>query len=121
MDFSDALIDKLAKKKLSQAELCRMTGIPSSLMSAYITGKKSPALSNAISIANAFNITLDELVGRNDDIGTKDPTNTMLDDELEILSLYQSLDFEDKAILRGEARGMLRNNKYNKKPEKLSC
>ena len=41
-----------------------MTGIPSSLMSAYVSGKKSPAIQNAIAIAEALNVSLDELVGR---------------------------------------------------------
>ena len=44
--------------------MCRMTGIQTSLMSEYINGRKSPTIGNAILIADALNISLDDLVGR---------------------------------------------------------
>lgn len=49
---------------MKQADLCRMTGIQTSLMSEYISGRKSPTIRNAILIADAFDISLDTLVGR---------------------------------------------------------
>ncbi|MCU5977937.1 helix-turn-helix domain-containing protein [Clostridioides difficile] len=64
MDFSTNLRNILEKKQLKQADLCRMTGIQTSLMSDYIKGKKSPAISNAILIADALNMSLDILVGK---------------------------------------------------------
>ena len=39
-------------------------GIQTSLMSEYINGRKSPTIGNAILIADALNISLDDLVGR---------------------------------------------------------
>ena len=64
MDFN-AIIKMLMKARgLKQADLCRMTQIPSSLMSEYVSGKKSPALNNALSIADALGVSLDELTGR---------------------------------------------------------
>ena len=65
MDFSIVIKKILDERQLKQTDLCRLTGIPSSLMSAYVTGKKSPAILNAIAIADALHISLDELVGRN--------------------------------------------------------
>lgn len=64
MEFSQIIKKILEERKLKQTDLCRMTGIPSSLMSAYVSGKKSPAIQNAIAIAEALNVSLDELVGR---------------------------------------------------------
>ncbi|MCC0670797.1 helix-turn-helix transcriptional regulator [Clostridioides sp. ES-S-0145-01] len=64
MDFSTNLRNILEKKQLRQADLCRITGIQTSLMSDYIKGKKSPAISNAILIADALNMSLDILVGK---------------------------------------------------------
>ena len=64
MDFK-AIIKVLMKARgLKQADLCRMTKIPSSLMSDYVGGKKSPALNNALAIADALGVSLDELTGR---------------------------------------------------------
>ena len=44
------LKELMKNKRLSQADLCRGTDIPTSLMSNYLNGKKSPALSNALAI-----------------------------------------------------------------------
>lgn len=64
MGFNENLKLLLIEKKMKQADLCHKTGIASSLMSEYISGRKSPAIGNAILIADAFDISLDALVGR---------------------------------------------------------
>ena len=61
MAFSDILRSLLESRGLKQADLCRMTGIDTGLMSTYMSGKKAPSLSNAILIASALNISLDEM------------------------------------------------------------
>ena len=64
MEFRNKINEILEKKNIKQADLCRMTDISTALMSKYSTGKVSPTLENAIKIADALNITLDELAGR---------------------------------------------------------
>ena len=64
MGFNENLKLLLLEKNMKQADLCRMTGIQTSLMSEYINGRKSPTIGNAILIADALNISLDHLVGR---------------------------------------------------------
>lgn len=64
MGFKDNLKLLLKDRNLKQADLCRMTGIQTSLMSDYLGGKKSPTIGNAILIADALNISLDILVGK---------------------------------------------------------
>ena len=64
MGFNENLKLLLLEKNMKQADLCRMTGIQTSLMSEYINGRKSPTIGNAILIADALNISLDDLVGR---------------------------------------------------------
>ena len=63
MKFKNSLAEILAEQNLKQADLCRMTGISTALMSNYMTGKASPSLDNALMIAKALGITLDYLVG----------------------------------------------------------
>ena len=65
MGFNDNLKQLLKDRQMKQADLCRMTGIQTSLMSDYLGGKKSPTIGNAILIADALNISLDTLVGKN--------------------------------------------------------
>ena len=62
MGFNENLKLLLLEKSMKQADLCRMTGIQTSLMSEYINGRKSPTIGNAILIADALNISLDDLV-----------------------------------------------------------
>ena len=64
MDFGQILKELLSDRGLTQADLCRITGIQTSLMSEYANGRKSPALSNAFLISRALNVTLDILVGK---------------------------------------------------------
>lgn len=64
MGFSDNLKLIIKNRNLKQAELCRMTGIQTSLMSDYLGGKKSPTIGNAVIIADALSISLDTLVGK---------------------------------------------------------
>lgn len=67
MKFNDSLARILAEQNLRQADLCRMTGISTALMSKYMTDKASPSLDNALTIAKALGITLDDLVGHKRD------------------------------------------------------
>ena len=64
MEFKDKLQALLDDRDIKSADLCRDTGIPSSLMSNYLNGKKSPGMDNSMKIAEYFHITLDELAGR---------------------------------------------------------
>lgn len=88
MDFQIRINEWLEVRGLKQAELCRMTGIPTSLMSNYAKGKTSPALDNATAIANALGITLDELVGRGG--------HALTERERELISMYRELDEADQ-------------------------
>ena len=62
MGFNENLKLLLLEKSMKQADLCRMTGIQTSLMSEYINGRKSPTIGNAILIADALNISLDAAI-----------------------------------------------------------
>ena len=57
MGFNENLKLLLLEKNMKQADLCRM-------MSEYINGRKSPTIGNAILIADALNISLDNLAGK---------------------------------------------------------
>lgn len=63
MDVKTKLSELLEEKGMKQADLSRITGIPTSLISNYLKGVKSPSLSNAVTLASALNVTVDELAG----------------------------------------------------------
>lgn len=97
MQFQTRITELLNERGLKQADLHRLTGIPRSLLSNYATGKASPALDNAILIAGALHVTLDELVGRKNETLSACETK----EEEEILVKFRCLDNRGKrAVLR---------------------
>ena len=62
--FSGNLRKVMKYKKMRQSELCRLTGIPTSHMSKYCTGKNEPSMYRALAIAKALGISLRYLAGR---------------------------------------------------------
>lgn len=95
MNFNENLMQLLINRNLKQADLCRMTGIQTSLMSDYLRGKKSPTIGNAILIADAFNISLDTLVGKNINSDSKKDLNSK-----RLVELYEvAKELSDNEIL----------------------
>lgn len=72
MTISETLSKLLDERDLKQADLSRMTGIPTSLISNYIKGTKSPSLSNAVALSKAFGVSIDTLAGLTDDAIVKE-------------------------------------------------
>lgn len=116
-DFVESFKQLLKDTNQKQADICKITGIPSSLMSEYINGKKSPAILNAIAIADAFNVSLDRLVGRNLPVSVlscQESINTLenrynihlSDSELEIIKKYRCLSQEGKIAVQGTISGL---------------
>lgn len=93
INFAARLKFLMNKYGLMQADLCRRTGIERSLMSNYYKGKARPTLDNAIALAKAFGITLDELVGF-------EPKTPLSEREEELLDMFRELsDDEQREIL----------------------
>lgn len=104
MLFKTRLGEILAEQKLKQADLCRMTGISTALMSKYMTGKASPSLDNAQSIAAALGITLDYLVGREQAAPPLSQVKT------DLLADYDSLDMEGQNLIQAMLSSLKRTH-----------
>ncbi len=104
MDFKDALNRVMDSQKLSQADLCRITGISTSVMSRYVTGETDPSLSKAILMADALQISLDELTGR---------TTPKRAIERDLLGNFRQLNDEGQEIAVNLIYGMLSTYKKN--------
>ena len=69
MSFGKQLEKALEIRGISQAELCRRSGLKSSYISQYINKPdRDPYLSTAVKIANALNVSLEFLAGEKDTI-----------------------------------------------------
>lgn len=101
MNFSDNIKTILKTKDLTQADACRLTGIPTSLMSNYIKGTKSPTLTNAIKLSQALGVSLDELAGINQLLSKEEspPHKTNGEDfEGQVYNLFSSIGAVDFSI-----------------------
>ena len=77
MEFNESLKRLLIEKNMKQADLCRLAHIQTSLMSEYINGKKSPTIGNAIQMADALDISLDTLAGREELVRYSDSVSSV--------------------------------------------
>ena len=77
MEFNESLKRLLIEKNMKQADLCRLAHIKTSLMSEYINGKKSPTIGNAIQMADALDISLDTLAGREERVRYSDSVSSV--------------------------------------------
>ena len=77
MEFNESLKRLLIEKNMKQAYLCRLAHIQTSLMSEYINGKKSPTIGNAIQMADALDISLDTLAGREERVRYSDSVSSV--------------------------------------------
>lgn len=91
------------EKGVSQKQLADLIGVAPSTYSQYESGKREPDVLKIKAIANVLNISADYLL-----FGTDNPFST----KNEAYSLYDSLDKEDQAEVRGVMKQMLKAEKY---------
>lgn len=53
----------MKKKKINRARLAQMTGISYSAIHMWSIGSRTPGFESVLKLANAFDITIDELIG----------------------------------------------------------
>ena len=97
MGFSESLNRLLQEKGIRTAQLSRMTGISDSNISDYASGKKVPSLTNAIAMADALAVSLDELAGRSA------PKRVI---EGALLSEFRNLSDEGQEVAVATVRGL---------------
>lgn len=60
--FDLRLTEKMKERDMKQADLCRLTGLSTSMVSHYCAGQRVPTLFVAVKIARALNTTVEYLV-----------------------------------------------------------
>jgi len=59
--FNVRLLEKMAERDITQADLCRLTGLASSMVSHYCNGQRIPSVPAALKIAKVLYTTVDYL------------------------------------------------------------
>ena len=62
--FGEALLDLRRERGVNQSTLAQAIGVSKGIISLWENGLREPTLSNLLALADYFEITLDELVGR---------------------------------------------------------
>lgn len=95
----------LAERNLKAADVCRGTGLPSSLFSEWKRGKSCPKADKLKKIADFFGVSLDYLM-----TGEEPEAHTLSDSNSELLSMIRN-----DAYLMQMVRKMLKlNNEHDK-------
>lgn len=114
MDVKTKLSELLEEKGMKQADLSRITGIPTSLISNYLNGIKSPSLSNAVALATALNVTVDDLAGlSSDDVPSFKDKGLMIGDKIKNLRKASNMTQLDLAKKLGVTRTVISNWEAN--------
>lgn len=101
--FRERLVELLEQNNMTMDYLSKITGIPYMYMSVYCSGARGPTISDAISIADVFKISLDELVGRESvSVAYEDETykyvgyKQMTENEQTLIKKYRAIDLQGK-------------------------
>jgi len=128
VDFNKRLMKVMSERGVSQADLCRHTGLASSMVSHYCTGQRMPSIAAALKIAKALNTTVSYLAygdrrksgGAASSVTEKDipygSKQTPLDgveDEQELLDKICLLNHEGQAKVMVYIEDLLSTGKYN--------
>ena len=93
--FSYRLNALLEDNNITQTALSRKIGISNVTISRYVTGERSPRVDVITKIAGFFNVSIDYLLGRSDDISLKHSADDLdFNIDFYIRNLYG---FSDKA------------------------
>jgi len=118
MEIGHVIAELRNEKKISQKELAKELNVSSSLIALWETNKRSPTLDSIILLVDYFKISADKLI----DVDRKlkpeqysSPICQMPHDVQKIVDTFVLLDDDNKDILIGEAKKLLKNQRSEKR------
>lgn len=91
MGFPEILVKLRHEHKMTQQELADKIGVSRGTIGMYEIGKRDPDTETLIKIANVFNVTTDQLLGRTDTPSPADKITESLSDDPELLEFWNDL------------------------------
>lgn len=115
MNFQERLKELLEIRGLKYNTLSQKTGIPVTTLSNYINRGSSPTITQLSILADFFNVSIDYLIGREDDFGNLVSADSSLTtEEWELVRSYRNCDRLDKEKLISDAK-YYENRRFNEK------
>lgn len=123
----ERLVELMKYYNLSQADVCRRTGLTKSMVSLYVSGKRTPKQDNLYAISNAFNISPVWLMGLDvpmkidnsiESKYSKESAQALINvkndpDTRELVDVYAQLSDADKRVVRMLAYSLAQNHCNN--------
>ena len=110
MELYERIQKVLRFRDMSQAEVCRLTGLSSAKVSQVVSGKTSdPRISTIVPIAKALDVSLDYLV-----FGKQASSPFIGEEQEELNDRFESLNDRGRARLLEEAEMMTRSEMFAK-------
>lgn len=91
--------EALTLRDMTQADLCRITGIGKSAMSQYVNGSFAPRQDRSLAIANALNVSVAWLMGFDVPMERETPAIAFDDGLREVIENYQSMTPDNRSRL----------------------
>lgn len=108
MSFSEVLKDLRLEKGVTQTELAKYCGVSSQCISSLEVGRRNPTGSTLEAISKYFNVSVDFLLGRTDDLGAPVTLHQDLtEEERSFLELFRQLSRGERAQLLAFSAGLV--------------
>lgn len=109
--FNLRLNELITAKEKTANEISKATNISQSAISYYINQKREPTMSVLIKLADYFDVTIDYLVGRENDFGNVEIKQDISNEDANLLIGYHKLDNVQKGKVEGYIYAMNEENK----------
>ena len=118
MEISHVIAELREKNKISQRELARNINVSAGIVGSWETGRSNPGYENCIALADYFKISMNELFAKDRSINSFDyHENDLSKDEKKIIDIYMRLDEDNKDILIGKGKELLKEQRLEEKRE----
>lgn len=112
MEIGTLIKNKRIEKQMTMKQLADLMEVSEGTVSRWESGDiENIKRKKMVKLSNILDISIYTIMGLPES-NNKSINNELRTDETQLLSLYNELDSEDKAELRGTAKGMLKADKY---------
>lgn len=126
MSLGKTLKELRLSKKLNQSDLAKLLNIDRTTYGKYETGDSSPDYDKLLTLADFFGVSTDYLLGRNNDLRSKEPVLIVKEESIEDLPIafFRSSNMADinvgklKEIINSAVKEALREREKEKEREK---
>lgn len=109
-NFGEHLKELRKNRNITQKQLANAIGASERGIQNYELNQRKPTYDALLSLANYFNVSLDYLVGRSNNMNgvtPSHPSSLLCQDDLELLELFHQLDGQSRGQLQARAKYLL--------------